>query len=88
MDQFAANVYAIMMNVVQRVHIDGIKQRHLIAGLVQNNPSIDQVWIGASGVNQDEKFVWTDGKGMSYTNWQPGESLIVVRWCTNFLFSG
>uniref|UniRef100_A0A914WYD5 Uncharacterized protein n=1 Tax=Plectus sambesii TaxID=2011161 RepID=A0A914WYD5_9BILA len=48
--------------------------------LVQNNPAVgplDQIWIGASGINQDEKFVWTDGTPMSYTNWRIGEPYLL-----------
>uniref|UniRef100_A0A914WC03 Uncharacterized protein n=1 Tax=Plectus sambesii TaxID=2011161 RepID=A0A914WC03_9BILA len=48
--------------------------------LVQNSLLIgplDQVWIGASGINQDDRFVWTDGTPMSYTNWRIGEPYLL-----------
>lgn len=29
-------------------------------------------WIGMNDVNWEMHFVWTDGKGLSYTNWAKG----------------
>ncbi|CAN9506368.1 unnamed protein product [Ophioblennius macclurei] len=30
------------------------------------------LWIGMNDVNWEMRFVWTDGKGISYTNWAKG----------------
>lgn len=32
----------------------------------------DNLWIGMNDVNWEMHFVWTDGKGISYTNWAKG----------------
>ncbi|XP_073344522.1 macrophage mannose receptor 1 [Pagrus major] len=32
----------------------------------------EDLWIGMNDVNWEMHFVWTDGKGMSYTNWAKG----------------
>lgn len=32
----------------------------------------DDLWIGMNDVNWEMHFVWTDGKGISYTNWAKG----------------
>lgn len=34
--------------------------------------SIDDIWIGFNDVNWEMTFLWTDGKGVSYTNWAKG----------------
>ncbi|XP_070709201.1 macrophage mannose receptor 1 [Pempheris klunzingeri] len=33
----------------------------------------DDLWIGMNDVNWDMHFVWTDSKGISYTNWAKGQ---------------
>ena len=33
----------------------------------------DNLWIGMNDVNWDMHFVWTDGRGISYTNWAKGQ---------------
>uniref|UniRef100_A0A669CF10 Macrophage mannose receptor 1 n=2 Tax=Oreochromis niloticus TaxID=8128 RepID=A0A669CF10_ORENI len=33
----------------------------------------EDFWIGMNDVNWDMRFVWTDGKSISYTNWAIGE---------------
>ncbi|XP_051570049.1 macrophage mannose receptor 1-like isoform X2 [Myxocyprinus asiaticus] len=35
--------------------------------------SSDDVWIGLNDVTWEMHFVWTDGKGVSYTNWAKGQ---------------
>jgi len=35
--------------------------------------SDDDVWIGFNDVNWEMKFLWTDGNGVSYTNWAKGQ---------------
>lgn len=35
--------------------------------------SEDDVWIGFNDVNWEMRFLWTDGKGVSYTNWAKGQ---------------
>ncbi|EDO36563.1 predicted protein [Nematostella vectensis] len=32
-----------------------------------------RLWIGASDLVRESKFVWTDGRRFNYTNWQEGE---------------
>ncbi|XP_024910181.1 macrophage mannose receptor 1-like [Cynoglossus semilaevis] len=32
----------------------------------------EDFWIGMNDVNWDMRFAWTDGKGVSYTNWAKG----------------
>uniref|UniRef100_A0A3Q3IHG7 C-type lectin domain-containing protein n=1 Tax=Monopterus albus TaxID=43700 RepID=A0A3Q3IHG7_MONAL len=32
----------------------------------------EDLWIGMNDVNWEMHFVWTDGKGISYTNWAKG----------------
>ncbi|XP_061778196.1 macrophage mannose receptor 1 [Nerophis ophidion] len=32
----------------------------------------DDLWIGMNDVNWEMRFVWTDGKGVAYTNWAKG----------------
>jgi len=32
----------------------------------------EDFWIGMNDVNWEMHFVWTDGKGISYTNWAKG----------------
>uniref|UniRef100_A0A914WUE3 Uncharacterized protein n=1 Tax=Plectus sambesii TaxID=2011161 RepID=A0A914WUE3_9BILA len=47
-----------------------------INGVAANNPAIgalDQVWIGAKGLNLDSSFIWVDGTPFIYTNWLPGQ---------------
>ncbi|KAM9827488.1 macrophage mannose receptor 1 [Neosynchiropus ocellatus] len=33
----------------------------------------EDLWIGMNDINWDMHFVWTDGKGISYTNWAKGQ---------------
>ncbi len=35
------------------------------------------LWIGMNDVNWEMHFVWTDGKGMAYTNWAKGHPTTV-----------
>lgn len=35
--------------------------------------SDDDVWIGFNDVNWEMRFLWTDGKGVTYTNWAKGQ---------------
>ncbi|XP_057205100.1 macrophage mannose receptor 1-like isoform X7 [Triplophysa rosa] len=35
--------------------------------------SADDMWTGLNDINWDMKFVWTDGKGVRYTNWMKGQ---------------
>ncbi|XP_041817070.1 macrophage mannose receptor 1 [Chelmon rostratus] len=37
----------------------------------------DDFWIGMNDVNWEMHFVWTDGKGTSYTNWAKGHPTTV-----------
>uniref|UniRef100_A0A7N8YK80 Mannose receptor C-type 1 n=1 Tax=Mastacembelus armatus TaxID=205130 RepID=A0A7N8YK80_9TELE len=37
----------------------------------------DDFWIGMNDVNWEMHFVWTDGKGISYTNWAKGHPITV-----------
>ena len=30
------------------------------------------MWIGMNDVNWEMRFLWTDGKGVTYTNWAKG----------------
>lgn len=32
----------------------------------------DDMWIGFNDVNWEMRFLWTDGKGVQYTNWAKG----------------
>ncbi len=34
--------------------------------------SNEDLWIGMNDVNWEMHFVWTDGKGISFTNWAKG----------------
>ncbi|XP_051524380.1 macrophage mannose receptor 1-like isoform X1 [Myxocyprinus asiaticus] len=35
--------------------------------------SSDDVWIGFNDVNSEMRFLWTDGRGVSFTNWAKGQ---------------
>lgn len=35
------------------------------------------LWIGMNDVNWEMHFVWTDGKGIQYTNWAKGHPATV-----------
>nr|XP_020445154.1 macrophage mannose receptor 1-like [Monopterus albus] len=37
----------------------------------------EDLWIGMNDVNWEMHFVWTDGKGISYTNWAKGHPVSV-----------
>lgn len=37
----------------------------------------EDLWIGMNDVNWEMHFVWTDGKGVSYTNWAKGHPTTV-----------
>ncbi|XP_055073374.2 macrophage mannose receptor 1 [Misgurnus anguillicaudatus] len=37
--------------------------------------STDDVWIGLNDVNAEMRFLWTDGKGVKYTNWVKGHPM-------------
>lgn len=30
------------------------------------------VWIGLNDINEDQMYLWTDGRGVRYTNWDKG----------------
>ncbi|KAM7369802.1 hypothetical protein PAMP_011093 [Pampus punctatissimus] len=45
------------------------EQAFLTTQLVKYN---EDMWIGMNDVNWEMHFVWTDGKGISYTNWAKG----------------
>lgn len=32
----------------------------------------DDVWIGLNDINWEMRFLWTDGKGVRFTNWAKG----------------
>lgn len=32
----------------------------------------EDLWLGMNDINWDMHFVWTDGRGVSYTNWAKG----------------
>lgn len=32
----------------------------------------DDMWIGLNDVNWEMRFLWTDGKGVRFTNWAKG----------------
>lgn len=32
----------------------------------------DDMWIGLNDINWEMRFLWTDGKGVKYTNWAKG----------------
>lgn len=34
--------------------------------------SRDDVWIGLNDINSEMRFLWTDGKGVKFTNWAKG----------------
>lgn len=42
----------------------------LTAQMVKYN---EDLWIGMNDINWEMHFVWTDGKGISYTNWEKGQ---------------
>lgn len=33
----------------------------------------EDLWIGMNDINWEMHFVWTDGKGIQYTNWAKGQ---------------
>lgn len=33
----------------------------------------EDLWIGMNDINWEMHFMWTDGKGISYTNWAKGQ---------------
>ncbi|XP_034026660.1 macrophage mannose receptor 1-like [Thalassophryne amazonica] len=45
------------------------EQAFLTTQMLQFN---EDVWIGMNDINWEMRFVWTDGKGISYTNWAKG----------------
>lgn len=44
----------------------------LTAQMVKYN---EDLWIGMNDINWEMHFVWTDGKGISFTNWAKGQPL-------------
>lgn len=43
------------------------------------------LWIGMNDVNWEMHFAWTDGKGISYTNWAKGHPGSVPEGRYSFL---
>lgn len=39
----------------------------------------ESLWIGMNDVNWEMRFVWTDGKGIGFTNWAKGHPVSVPR---------
>lgn len=37
----------------------------------------DDVWIGLNDINREMRFLWTDGKGVLFTNWAKGHPVSV-----------
>eukprot|EP00066_Takifugu_rubripes_P017013 XP_011606279.1 PREDICTED: macrophage mannose receptor 1 [Takifugu rubripes] len=46
------------------------EEAFLTAQMVKYN---EDLWIGMNDINWEMHFVWTDGKGISYTNWAKGQ---------------
>ncbi|XP_037550261.1 macrophage mannose receptor 1 [Nematolebias whitei] len=46
----------------------------------------DDLWIGMNDVNWEMHFVWTDGKGISYTNWAKGHPSADGRYFNDEVF--
>lgn len=42
------------------------------------------LWIGMNDVNWEMHFVWTDGKGIQYTNWAKGHPASVPSGRSTF----
>ncbi|KAM7390313.1 hypothetical protein PAMA_008472 [Pampus argenteus] len=49
--------------------VSASEQAFLTTQLLKYN---EDLWIGMNDVNWEMHFVWTDGKGISYTNWAKG----------------
>lgn len=45
----------------------------------------EDLWIGMNDVNWEMRFVWTDGKGISYTNWAKGHPASVLEGRYSFM---
>lgn len=45
----------------------------------------EDFWIGMNDVNWEMHFVWTDGKGISYTNWAKGHPTTVPNGRYSFM---
>ena len=37
----------------------------------------EDMWIGMNDVNWEMRFLWTEGKAVSYTNWAKGHPVSV-----------
>ncbi|XP_029003075.1 macrophage mannose receptor 1 [Betta splendens] len=48
---------------------DEREQAFLTTQVINSN---DDFWIGLNDINWEMRFLWTDGKGVSYTNWAKG----------------
>ncbi|ROL48296.1 Macrophage mannose receptor 1 [Anabarilius grahami] len=53
------------------VSIQGHEEQAFLTTLMLG--SDDDVWIGFNDVNREMRFLWSDGKGVSYTNWAKGQ---------------
>ncbi|KAL1006843.1 hypothetical protein UPYG_G00077910 [Umbra pygmaea] len=51
------------------------KEQAFLTTQMQGNPH--DMWIGLNDVNWEMRFLWTDGKGVSYTNWAKGHPMSV-----------
>ncbi|XP_040922110.1 macrophage mannose receptor 1 [Toxotes jaculatrix] len=58
------------------------EQAFLTAQMLKYNGDL---WIGMNDVNWEMHFVWTDGKGISYTNWAKGHPTTVPEGRYTFL---
>ncbi|XP_073715682.1 macrophage mannose receptor 1 isoform X3 [Misgurnus anguillicaudatus] len=57
------------------VSIQSSTEQSFLTTMMQSSPH--EVWIGLNDITWEMQFVWTDGKGVKYTNWledQPVES--------------
>ncbi|ETE61035.1 Macrophage mannose receptor 1, partial [Ophiophagus hannah] len=59
-EEFGGNLVAILNKRVQ-----AFLTFHL-------NKFQSDVWIGLNDINEDQMYLWTNGRGVSYTNWEKG----------------
>ncbi|CAB1349515.1 unnamed protein product [Coregonus sp. 'balchen'] len=59
------------------------KEQAFLTTQMLENPQ--DIWIGLNDVNWEMRFLWTEGKGVSYTNWAKGHPTSVPDGRYSFL---
>lgn len=55
------------------VAIKSLAEQDAVAQLVALHTQSNYIFIGATDVEQEARWMWSDGERMGYSNWGPGE---------------